>query len=242
MEVKLESILQETDEKTTVNNQYPVLTSSKAGLYLQIHKLMNFHEVSNAQKKFLTNTFNLIRSVPIWHIHGEARKPDSMVIGQYYYGKALRRCVSRLDGINDEEKKIPGKQREFQINIQKKKPQKIGSWIDAFVLGDVTICGFGLDFSEVDLWWLIEFKSNYPKVCGKTVYYEPKTVHNNHCLVDPDQVCEHRPAFIDNAECKEQLLKVHGVQIKDLGCTVSNNDDYKPFYVRAIEDIKRSRW
>lgn len=35
MKVKLESFLQEIREKTTENNQYPVLTSSKAGLYLQ---------------------------------------------------------------------------------------------------------------------------------------------------------------------------------------------------------------
>ena len=35
MKVKLETFLQEITEKTTVNNQYPVLTSSKSGLYLQ---------------------------------------------------------------------------------------------------------------------------------------------------------------------------------------------------------------
>ena len=35
MKVQLESFLQEVSEKTTENNQYPVLTSSKAGLYLQ---------------------------------------------------------------------------------------------------------------------------------------------------------------------------------------------------------------
>ena len=35
MKVKLESFLQEISEKTTENDQYPVLTSSKTGLYLQ---------------------------------------------------------------------------------------------------------------------------------------------------------------------------------------------------------------
>lgn len=35
MRVKLESFLKETCEKTTKNNQYPVLTASKAGLFLQ---------------------------------------------------------------------------------------------------------------------------------------------------------------------------------------------------------------
>jgi type I restriction enzyme S subunit len=35
MKIKLESFLQEVSEKTTENDQFPVLTSSKAGLYLQ---------------------------------------------------------------------------------------------------------------------------------------------------------------------------------------------------------------
>jgi type I restriction enzyme S subunit len=35
MKIKLESFLQEVNDKTTENNQYPVLTSSKAGLFLQ---------------------------------------------------------------------------------------------------------------------------------------------------------------------------------------------------------------
>ncbi len=35
MKVKLETLLQELSEKTIENNQYPVLTSSKAGIYLQ---------------------------------------------------------------------------------------------------------------------------------------------------------------------------------------------------------------
>ena len=35
MKVKLESFLQEISEKTTENDQHPVLTSSKAGLFLQ---------------------------------------------------------------------------------------------------------------------------------------------------------------------------------------------------------------
>ena len=35
MKVKLETFLREITEKTTINNQYPVLTSSKSGLYLQ---------------------------------------------------------------------------------------------------------------------------------------------------------------------------------------------------------------
>lgn len=33
----------------------------------------------------------------IWHIHGEARKPDSMVLGHYYYGSLFSKIKEYLD-------------------------------------------------------------------------------------------------------------------------------------------------
>ena len=33
-----------------------------------------------------------------------------------------------------------------------------GCWLDSFVLGNVNILGLGMDFSELDLWWLLNRK------------------------------------------------------------------------------------
>ena len=75
----------------------------------QVLKMMNFHEVEHAQTQFLINTFNLVDTIPVWHIHGEARKPESMIIGSFFYGKLLRRCIERLDGrVESTKNKQPG--------------------------------------------------------------------------------------------------------------------------------------
>ena len=204
----------------------------------RILSLMDYCEVDNAQTHFLINTFNTVDGLPVWHVHGEARKPDSMIIGSFYYGKLLRRCIARLEGAS--EAKTAGKAAEFKKNIKDGNAQKIGSWIDAFVLGDVYILGLGLDLSEADLWWLIEYKSNNADLCGKTVFYDPAKDQNGLCLVDDHLKCEKTSEYICSRSCQDLLLDVHSVDKKDLGVTIKGHDDYKVFYEKAIADLKDS--
>jgi hypothetical protein len=210
----------------------------------QIAKLMNYHEVDNAQTQFLINTFNQVGEIPIWHIHGEARKPDSMILGHYYYGKLLRRCVARLDGTKEilEDKKLVyhGKEKEFIRNIKVKRPQKIGSWIDAFVLGDVYILGFGMDFSEADLWWLIEYKRNHLEFCGETIFFDPEKDNTTKCEYDSATPCSKLDRHIRTNQCRNLLLKeTYGVHTETLGITIQNSQDYRTFYSTAIESMTK---
>lgn len=80
----------------------------------------------------------------IWHIHGTALREKSMVMGQLYYGKLLSEVISRAMQVKKEYKP--------------KKVFKPKSWIDYFLICDVHIMGFNLDFSEIDIWWLLNFK------------------------------------------------------------------------------------
>lgn len=212
----------------------------------QIAKMMHFHEVDHAQTRFLANTFNEVNDIPIWHVHGEARKPDSMIIGSYYYGKLLRRCVERLESSLDTDEE--GKKRKsnstktafFKASVKHNKPIKIGSWIDAFVLGDVYILGFGLDFSEADIWWLLEYKANHRDICGSTFFYEPRKDFSNTCINDDKIPCLERSRFIDGDQCKKYLLKnTYGVVTKDLGITASKNEDYVRFNQQAVKYISQ---
>lgn len=107
---------------------------------------------------------------PIWHIHGESARPDTMIIGHYYYGKLLSRiqqyaaesirrhaaCVSHHD--------------EFYPR----------SWVDYFLFGDVTIVGQGMNFCEIDLWWLINCKKR--NGCGRISYFEPNIAEEKQML------------------------------------------------------------
>lgn len=209
----------------------------------QLSKLMNFYEIDNAQTQFLMNTFNLVNNIPIFHIHGEARKPDSIVLSHYYYGKLLRRCVERLDGTNGSEDNgrgdSPGKSQAFRKNIKDHRPQKIGSWADAFVLGDVYILGFGLDFSEADLWWLIEYKNLHPDICGKTYFFDPKKAAGSTCEYNPSIGCDHADGYISSEQSKLLFLeKIYRVETKDLGVTAHSSSDYQTFYSKAIAEFE----
>ncbi|MBQ9686664.1 MAG: hypothetical protein IJV41_09005 [Oscillospiraceae bacterium] len=208
----------------------------------QIAKLMNFHEVDHPQLQFLINTFNYVEKCSVWHIHGEARKPDSMIIGSYYYGKILKRCIERLDGGGQStdgdysgQVRSSGKTSEFKRNIKQKKPQKIGSWVDAFVLGDVYILGLGMDFSEADLWWLLEYKQNNSDFCGKTELLEAQKRSRQACLIDEKEDCEYYGKYVDGRQCRNLLMKTYHVDITDLGVTINSSEDYKYFYTRVAD-------
>lgn len=210
----------------------------------QISKMMHFHEVAHPQTQFLINTFNEANGVPIWHVHGEARKPDSMTIGNYYYGKQLRRCVERLDGSagaeEDGRRKTAGapKTTVFKLSTRQDKPIKIGSWIDAFVLGDVYMLGFGLDFSETDIWWLLEYKANHRDFCGSTYYYDPQKPASGTCVNDDTVACANRARFIDGNQCRNYLLNnTYGITTNSLGIVAGCSADYAAFYEHAILDI-----
>ena len=98
---------------------------------------------------------------PIWHIHGEAGRPDSMIIGHYYYGKLLSRIQSYVA------------ETVKRYNIAERAGNEFypRSWVDYFLFGDVTIVGLGMDLSEMDLWWLFNCKKRNGR--GKLTYLEP---------------------------------------------------------------------
>ena len=150
----------------------------------------------------------------IWHIHGEARKPNSMILGHYYYANLLHRIMDYVDKNS----------RYYAYRQQNGKIQPIRSWLDSFILGDVYILGFGMDFSELDIWWLLNRKKRENAIHGQVFYYEPGGNDFNE---------------------KAELLKL--LDVKVIHCDVTTptgtleekNEAYRVFYLRAIQDIRK---
>ena len=208
-----------------------------------IQEHIQHYEVDNPQIKYLINTYCLVNGTPVWHIHGEARIPDTMVLSHQYYGKVLQQTIDRLEGISVQNayRKISskGKTDEFRRNKKQLKQQKIGSWIDAFVLGDLYIVGLGLDVSEVDLWWLLDYKRNNPDICGKTVFYDPENDIKGKCLYDNVITCEKTTMYKNTNQCKDLLLQnAYGVEKRSLSIVAHNNSDYQQFYEKVLENLK----
>ncbi|MBO4639193.1 MAG: SIR2 family protein [Treponema sp.] len=159
----------------------------------------------SVQKKFLINTCHCFESkkLSVWHIHGDIYSPQSIALGHDCYGKLVGRYNEWINA-----------------NFNNSANKEIKSWIDAFLYGDLYILGFGMDFSETDLWWLIEYKAK-PGNFGKTVFFDRD---------QKNEVKKGAPAW-----CKRKLLEVFNVDVKIYNRTLS----YKDFYKKACEDIKK---
>lgn len=93
--------------------------------------------------------FQPLETAPsIWHIHGEAAKHQTMVIGHYYYGKLIAKIQQH----------IADHMALYKLYLLGKTDFSPFSWIDYFMLGDIYIVGLGMDVSEMDLWWLVNCK------------------------------------------------------------------------------------
>ncbi len=207
---------------------FDAILSTNYTYELEYHMLSQYPELSKHAKlkyshwtidkrdsKYLIHGFNRLKkdgvAQDIWHIHGETRRPTSLILTHDEYA----RLISRILLYNKERKKD---YLDYENEMHFK------SWIDYFILGDLYILGQGLDFSEFDLWWLLNRRLRENNVeTGKVIFYEPKT---------------------KRAETKTSVLKALDVECEHCGITIEPNclkadAFYKDFYIRAISDIRR---
>lgn len=126
--------------------------------------------VRRAEGKYYLHTYQEVSYKQIenriWHIHGEARCPSSIVIGHYQYGNLFSRIREYLKQAGN---KYVEEQKAQELTGTD--AAYISSWIDAFILGDVHILGFGYNVSEFDLWWLLDRKMREKAQKGTTHFY-----------------------------------------------------------------------
>lgn len=192
MELLRRLLASDFDHILTTNYSYELETAAlgEDKICESALKKMQRHtdEVSRCEASLMLHTYNsfeyLGKERKIWHIHGEARKPDSMVLGHYYYGLLLGKMLAF------------NKKRGVYYSIARGsgEPPEIKSWTEAFILGDVYVLGYGFGFAESDMWWLLNRKKRETSKVGKTVFFELNPP--NHC----------NPAKLD-------LLRLMGVEI-----------------------------
>ena len=143
----------------------------------------------------------------LWHVHGTALRKKSLIMGQLYYGKLLSEVIDRAYRVNNEyASSLNNSNNTFTAK----------SWVDYFLLGDVFIMGFQLDYSETDIWWLLSYKKSvFPET--NVYYYSPK--------VNP-----------------EKMLILNCYDIKTPSVLFNENDAekvrYLNYYGRVLDDIK----
>ena len=133
----------------------------------------------------------------IWHIHGEAALPKTMILGHYYYGKLLAKFQQYITTLLSRRTRAKNSGENIEVK----------SWIDYFMLSNVYIVGLGLDLSELDLWWLINCKKrHFPET--KIVLYKPDITLEQRLIAESYKIEIKSDGLIDN-NYKEYYQKVH---------------------------------
>lgn len=212
------------DHILTANYSYELEMAAQPDWRIEektLRKMMRHSEtVTHAEVMYLLHTYNEFewqgRNKRVWHIHGEGRKPDSMILGHYYYANLFKKMSNY----------IQSQKNRYQRQQERGEPLRINSWVDAFLLGDVYILGFGYDVSEFDLWWLLNRRKHEKADKGRVYFFAPRKKLPPHAIDD-----------------KEELLKVLGVEVRDCGVSRPERDEdcqeaFRSFYHRAVSEIR----
>ena len=154
----------------------------------------------NSTNDLMLHSFCQMKEKYIWHIHGHAYKPSLIIMGQYYYGKLISQMQSYSGKL----------MKRYKASLAAGNAYRPLSWLDYFLIGDVYMLGFGMDLSEMDIWWL---------ACCKQRNIPESRIH-----------------FFTRAlpEEKRVLMEAYGIERH-----VIPTEEYGHFYREAIKEIGR---
>jgi hypothetical protein len=186
-----------------------------------------------------------IKEKNIYHVHGELennRKYDSnnyesyieesIMIGFAHYASYHKKIMTNIN------------RKNIENEIENKKSIE---WPFLFFTNNIHIVGFGFDFSESHLWWLLQKRKAYIhdsiEIKNKIFYYMPKFLVQNRDQLkfkNQDDLNERIKLEINQKklEAKTEVLNSLGVNIIDIECNTSEKR-YFEFYDKVIEKLKR---
>ena len=100
------------------------------------------------------------------------------------------------------------------------------SWVDKFFTDDISIIGLGLNFQEIDLWWILDFRA-------REKYTGNKEINNKityYCPISED------PSRIP-------VLKALGVVVKEIPFEQQDDQSetkYADLYKKIFNELNRS--
>lgn len=184
-----------------------------------------------------------------WHFHGEivdsrnhkkgnSYPEESIMIGYEQYSDYLEKIQENIKGKS-------GRQRSDNKSLFIRiRDNDIGNtWLDTFFTHDLDIIGFGFDFSENHLWWLINYRAQFIRN-GKTPYdininnnirYFYPEIRNGNTFnlsqnLNLDELST-KIASIKKSKGIGQILSAFNVELVSIEC-----DWYDEFYEKLIEN------
>lgn len=214
-------------EEFLSNNGYHSKNPKSSSDYLSLHR----REVWKYR--------NTSKVCTLWPIHGcgyEGTKWNTVMLGFEHYcnsisclGHYLNFGSTRQNGYYGSKYgdylNQTGKLSYIQYLIKNYRGEGCTFWADLFFLTDVHIIGFGMDFSEIDIWWLLTKRARLMRAMSKN--FKGKDLIRNKIFY-----------YGHNEEDKHkiELLEAYGVKciIKDK----PEGENWKGLYDHLINEMK----
>lgn len=199
------------DANESEKEQYRFIPYIKESVY-SLHRCHAFIKKDGAKVKIKR----------IWHIHGEAKNPASIMLGYNHYGSTLGRMANYYNG-----KDIYKSLGILQNRLSSLSTSEPKSWIDLFYMKNIHIIGYGLDNAEIDIWWLLgkRARMNQNKQLPIINFYEMD-------LIDEQRVAKQKAldAFSVTTNIKS-LLKAEKNEL---------NKVFAEYYLETLEAINKT--
>lgn len=222
-----------------------ILTTNYDGLveYLLLSQNAKFISQNNSEKIYSIRRNYVYeynkKLITLWKVHGDAVVPKSVMLGLDHYCGAIGKMDDfikhgRLGGKmidNPMEMKFSNKTKSDEKEIA---PFQFQTWVDLFFAATVYFIGFGLDFSETDIWWLLNKRARFKEkleISNEIFFYAPKQQKNATKL------------DIAKAKAKEKVLESFGVQYQKVSYEL-REDSVNPEYLLDVYEMisRQSGW
>lgn len=128
---------------------FPIFEYSTEDVY-SIRRLKRISNTNEKKKHF-------------WQIHGEIKKPATIMLGLDQYTGSLGKIDSYIKGYYRYTKNKERVSEESIMTKLKTNSFTDVSWIELFFNSNIHIFGFGLDYAESDIWWLFNKRARLKK-------------------------------------------------------------------------------
>ncbi len=204
-ELHAEAVLSGVNNILTTNYDYNLEVSSR----------LEFGSSQTKETKYSVHRRKCADGVCVWHIHGEADYPRTLMLGHEHYSgyvDKLQDFVPPLSGGTParKAKRVDGRRKRGEGQ----------NWVELFLDSNVHVIGFSFDYTEIELWWLLSVKERHrlgKRPVGTTTYYP----------VGP------QPS--QRVRAKEAILESFGVQIDSR----FRLPDYREGYSAFLENFRR---
>ncbi len=157
----------------------------------------------------------------IWNIHGELDRPASIMLGLDHYCGSIGKLDAYLKGTYEfQENKNPIRVQSIIEKIKSKEFDRY-SWVELFFNTDIHILGLSLEYSETDLWWILNKRARIINDKKTTVHISNKIFYYSTSIESE----------------KEGVLNSFNVNVLNTHITNPKTFNWGKYYEQTLEKI-----